>query len=141
MSYREKLAWLSLGAVALTFGPYFAIVAAGASGTDAMPNLGRLSLLGIAVVAQALLILGGRLVLSLRFREDSRASADERDLAIERRSVVAAYYVLIVGMIVVGCVMPFNSGGWAIVDTGLLAIVAAELVHYGVAVANYRKQA
>ncbi len=106
-----------------------------------MPNLGRLTLLGATVVIQALLILGGRIYLSLRSPDDARVPADERDLAIERRSVVSAYYVLMVGMIVVGCVMPFSSGGWAIVDAGLLAIVVAELVHYGVAVTSYRKQA
>ena len=73
--------------------------------------------------------------------EDARVPPDERDLAIVRRSISSAYYVLIGGMIVVGCVMPFNSGGWSIINAALLMIVAAELVHYGVVIASYRRQA
>jgi len=44
-------------------------------------------------------------------------------------------------MILVGCVMPFNSGGWKIVNAALFMIVAAEVVHYGVAAVSYRRQA
>lgn len=57
-----------------------------------------------------------------------------------RRSISTAYYVLIAGMILVGCVMPFNSGGWTIVNAALLMIVLAEVVHYGVVVVSYRRQ-
>jgi hypothetical protein len=49
--------------------------------------------------------------------------------------------VLIVGMILVGCVMPFGANGWAVVNVALFMIVAAEIVHYGVAVSSYRRQA
>jgi hypothetical protein len=57
------------------------------------------------------------------------------------RSVTCAYYVLITGMILVGCVMPFNSGGWTIINAAILMIVVAELVHYGTVVFSYRRQA
>jgi len=66
---------------------------------------------------------------------------DERDQAIKRRSVSSAYYVLIAGMILVGCVMPFNSRGWTIINAALFMIIAAEVVHYGVVVFSYRRQA
>ena len=66
---------------------------------------------------------------------------DERDRAISQRSVTAAYYVLITGVILVGCVMPFNTGGWPIVNATLFVIVLAELVHYGIVIWCYRKQA
>jgi hypothetical protein len=49
--------------------------------------------------------------------------------------------VLIAGMIVVGCVMPFNSSGWTTINAALAMIVAAELVHYGAIVVSYRRQA
>ena len=37
MTYREKFAWLSLAAMAIAFGPYFALVALGPFAGDAMP--------------------------------------------------------------------------------------------------------
>ena len=56
-----------------------------------------------------------------------------------RRSISSAYYVLIAGMIVVGCVMPFSASGWSIINAALVMIVAAEVVHYGVVVLSYRR--
>jgi len=41
----------------------------------------------------------------------------------------------------VGCMMPFNSTGWSIVNAALFMIIAAELVRNGALVANYRRQA
>ena len=58
-----------------------------------------------------------------------------------RRSISSAYYVLIAGMILVGGVMPFNSSGWSIVNAAILMVVMAEVVHYGVLVLCYRRQA
>ena len=140
MPYREKTAWLSLLALALTFGPYFAIAAAepfaGIAGTD----LRRIELFAAAALAQAFVLGMGRLVLTWRTPADDRLPPDERDRAISQRSIGAAYYVLIGCMIVVGCVMPFNANGWSIVNAAVASIVAAEVVHYGVAVTSYRRQ-
>jgi hypothetical protein len=52
-----------------------------------------------------------------------------------------AYYALIAGMILVGVVMPFNSGGWTIINAALFMIILAEVVHYGTVVISYRRQA
>jgi hypothetical protein len=88
------------------------------------------------------LILGaGYLYLRLGSPREERPPPDERDRAIEHRSISAAYYVLIAGMILVGCFMPFSSRGWTIVNAAIFWIVAAEVVHYGVVVASYRVQA
>ncbi len=59
--------------------------------------------------------------------------------AISRRSLGAAYGVLIAGMILVGCVMPFHASGWKLINTAAAMIVRAEVVHYGVAVSSYRR--
>ena len=67
------------------------------------------------------------------------APADERDRAISRRSLGAAYYVLIAGVILVGCVMPFQSAGWRLINAAVAAIVLAEVVRYGVAAYCYRR--
>jgi hypothetical protein len=142
MSYREKLAWLSLSAMALTFGPYFAIAGRGAAMDKPMPNLNLLWLFAIAAGVQLLIQGLGRLWLRHKDRLDGGLQLpDERDRAIEYRSVRAAYGVLIAGMILVGCVMPFNSSGWRIVNAALAMIVAAEVVHYATVVVSYHRYA
>ena len=140
MPYREKTAWLSLIAMAAAFGPYFTIVAR-RSLPGALPDLRQLGLLAVAAVLQMLILGAGHLYLRRGAPQDARTPPDERDRAIMRRSISSAYYVLIAGMILVGCVMPFSSSGWSIVHAALVMIVAAEVVHYGVVVLSYRRQA
>jgi hypothetical protein len=141
MPYREKTAWLSLLAMVVTFGPYFTMIATRSLPSEPMPNLRQLGLLAVTAVVQMLILGVGNLYLRRRSAQDARTPLDERDQAIMRRSVSSAYYVLIAGMILVGCVMPFRSGGWSIVNAALFMIIAAEVVHYGVVVFSYRRQA
>jgi hypothetical protein len=142
MPYREKLAWLSLTAMAFTFGPYFAIAGRGSAMDKPMPNLHLLWLYAIAAGVQVVIQGFGRLWLRHKERlEGGLQPPDERDRAIEHRSVRAAYSVLIAGMILVGCVMPFSTGGWRIVNAALAMIVAAEVVHYSTVVFSYRRYA
>lgn len=141
MPYLEKTAWLTLIAIAITFGPYFAIVAARDRPTSGMPNLHQLTLFGVTVLAEVIILAIGHALLAATSPIDARTPPDERDRAITSRSITMAYYVLIVGMIVVGCVMPFNSSGWKIIDAALAMIVSAEFVHYGVIAISYRQQA
>ena len=141
MSYREKTAWLSLIAMAVAFVPYFTIVAARPVPGRPLPDLRQLGLFAIAAIVQMFILGVGHLFLGRKSPEDSRTPPDERDRAIMRRSISSAYYVLIAGMILVGCVMPFNSSGWTIINAAVVMIVAAEVVHYGVTVFSYRSQA
>src|SRR5262249_23517635 len=119
MPYREKIAWLSLAALAVAFIPYFAIVAAVPFRDQAMPNLHMLALYAAAAAVRVLILGAGHLYLRRGSPEDARTPPDERDLAIKHRSLSAAYYVLVAGMILVGVVMPFSTGGWAIVNTAI----------------------
>jgi hypothetical protein len=82
----------------------------------------------------------GRWYLRRRSPLDARTPPDERDRAIDRRSVATAYYVLITGVIIVGVVMPFNASGWDIINAALFAVTLAEVVHYACVVTNYRLQ-
>jgi len=136
MPYREKTAWLSLIAMFVTFGPYFTLVATRSAPSPPMPNLRQLGLFAATAIAQMLILGVGHLCL-----RRVRTPLDERDEVITRRSVSWAYYVLVGGMILVGCVMPFESSGWSIVNAALFMIIVAELVHYGVVVVSYRRQA
>lgn len=140
MSYREKFAWLSIFAIVITFGPYFSMVALNPPG-DTLPNLHQLAMYaGVAVIR--MMILGvGYLILRRQSPEESRMALDERDLMIKYRSQSYAYYVLIAGMILVGCIMPFTNNGWSIVNAGLFMLVLAEITDYSTAVYSYRRQA
>jgi cytochrome b561 len=125
----------------VAFGPYFAIVGARSLPSEPLPSLRQLGLFAVAAIVQMLILGIGRLYFRRGSPQDAHVPPDERDLAIIRRSVSSAYYVLIVGMILVGCVMPFNSSGWSIINAAVVMIVAAEVVHYGVVVFSYRRQA
>jgi hypothetical protein len=140
MSYREKIAWLSLIAMAVAYGPYFTLIARGPIPWEPLPHLHPLGLFALASIVRMLILGAGYLYLRLSPQEE-RPPRDERDRAIEHRSISAAYYVLITGMILVGCFMPFSSTGWSIVNAAILWIVAAEVVHYSVVMASYRVQA
>ena len=71
---------------------------------------------------------------------EANLALDERDLAIKYRSRDYAYGVLMVGMIIVGCVMPFRSTGWEIVNTAIFMILLAEVVQDAAMIYSYRKQ-
>jgi hypothetical protein len=105
-----------------------------------LPNVRQLVLFGITAVLQAIIVGVGYLFIRRSSPDDARMPLDERDRAIMQRSISSAYYVLIGGMVVVGVMMPFNSSGWSIVNAAIFMIVAAEIVHHGVAVASYRRQ-
>jgi len=142
MSYRERIAWLSLSAMVLAYGSYFTLVAKGGPGPwEPWPHLHPLGLFALASIVRVIILGAGHLYLRFGFPREERPPLDERDRTIEHRAISAAYYVLMAGTILVGCFMPFNSGGWTIVNAAIFWIVAAEIVHYSVVVASYRVQA
>jgi hypothetical protein len=141
MPYREKIAWLALIAMAVAYGPYFMLAAKAPAPWEPLPHLHPLGLFAVVSIVRMLILGAGYLYLRLGSPREERAPRDERDRAIEHRSLSAAYYVLIAGMILVGCIMPFSAAGWTIVNAAIFWIVAAEVVHYGVVVGSYRLQA
>ncbi len=138
MPYREKIAWLSLAAMVVSYGPYFAYLA-WSQPSAAVPNLPLLGVLA-AVSAVRVAVLGP---LWLWFRASTPADdrlMDERDRDIERRAVGVAYYVLMTGALLAAMVMPFTTAGWDIVNAGLAAIVIAEITRDGLVVWAYRRR-
>ena len=133
MAWREKQAWLALSVMVVAYGVYFALVAG-----ERRSMLAMLLLFGGVAIAQAVVMIVGSIVLAVRAGKEAQARADERDRAIDRRSARIAYFVLLIGMIMVGVVMPFSEQGWRISNAALLALVVAEVV-YGVVVVSYRR--
>ena len=140
MPYREKTAWLALIALAFAFGSYFTFVAASAPGGGPAEPTPTWAVCRGRAWAAALVGLAP-FYLRRRAPQEARTPPDERDRAIMRRSLSSAYYVLLAGMILVGCVLPFNSRGWTIINAAVAMIVAAEVVRNGAVVVSYRRQA
>ncbi len=139
MPYREKLAWLSLVGMAVCYGPYFAITYRSPLLEQPLPNLRLMALFAAAAGGNAVWVLLGRLLVRMTTPRDERGVADERDQAIDRRASTIAYYVLIGLALYVGCVMPFTSSGWHIVNSMVASVIIAETVSYAAIVLGYRR--
>ena len=139
MPYREKSNLLALAAMLIAYAPYFVIATMTPLAAEPMPNLRLLAVFGAVSVVRMAILGVGELWFRVRTPEDVREKADERDRAIDRRSMAVAYYVLITGMILVGAIMPFLFAGWTIVNAALFAIVLAEIIRCTVAAVSYRR--
>lgn len=139
MPYREKVAWLSLLAMFFVFAPYFTWTELHPP-TDPLPNFQQLRLYAFACAAWGLILGIGHLSLRWANPGEARLALDERDLTIKYRSRDYAYGVLLVGLIIVGCVMPFRSKVWEIVNTAIFMVVLAEVAHYVSMIYSYRRQ-
>ena len=134
---RERSAWVWIAALLVVFGGYFAAIASLERASAEISFATRIAVLAVALTTLAVVVGIDRLFGWIRNRREA-SFLDERDRLIQLRSSSVAYYVLIVGMIIVGCVMPFGAGGWDIVHAALFAIVVAEVVHQGLIVIGYR---
>jgi hypothetical protein len=138
MAFREKMAWLTLVTMLAAYGTYFGIVGPAVGfGEVRMPDI--VWSFGPVAAAHAIVVIVGAIFIAVTAKKEAQARADERDRAIARRGATSGYYVLIVGMIVVGGIMPFSEAPWKIVNTALLAIVLAETVNNVVVLLSYRR--
>jgi len=141
MSGREAFSWVWLTTMIVTYGIYFSI----APGLDLRPGIPPLvpfELLAATALVQVIIITIASIV--IRMRDGPPSKMDERDRAIAHRAIAhrassVSYYVLMTGLIVVGCIMPFSDHGWKVVNTAVFAIVIAEIVHHGLVVLGYRR--
>lgn len=136
MTVRENFSWVWLAALIVTYGAYFTTIAV-LKAHGEIPMMTEFALLSGAALVQVIMLATGSVFVRMR-DPGARRKPDERDRAIEHRAAAVAYYVLMAGTILVGCVMPFSDSGWAIVHVALLVIVIAEIVHHGLVVRAYR---
>ena len=137
MPYREKLAWLMLGAIAVSYAAYFAVAYSGS--IEGLPNLRLLAVYAAAMALQLAILGVGRLVIGRSSGMEARARPDERDRAIANRAGARAYYVMMTGLVFTGVYLPFVQAGWEIVHAALITFVVSEFVHYGMIVRSYRR--
>jgi uncharacterized membrane protein len=133
MVAREQFAWVWLITMVATYAVYFAVVLA-LGETGVWTQVGLFA--GVTVV-QVVVVAVASAWISLRRRRGPES--DERDRAIQHRAAAIGYHVLIGGMILVGCILPFNHSGWSLFHAAVFAIVLAEVVRHGLIVAMYRR--
>ncbi len=135
MAFKEKIAWLTLVSMLVAYGVYFPLVA-----TRHYEPLEMIWLFGTVTIIQAIVVIVVSATMAIRSTKEARAPADERDRAIARRGTAYGYYVMMVGVILVGVVIPHMKVEPAvIVNTSLLAIVVAEAVRLSIVVFSYRR--
>jgi len=135
MSSLQKRAWLALWSMCPVYCVYFAIQIGFPDLLTTM--LEHIGLFALTASIHAVAYVSGLLVIKRREAGEPLLE-DERDRAIDARGTRVAYFVLLTCMIVVGVVMPFNNGGWKLVNTALLAIVLSETVRYALILIGYR---
>jgi uncharacterized membrane protein len=138
MHSKERTAWVWLACLVLAPSFYFVWGRA----LDLKPGnelLSRLTNLAMPLVLMAIAALSVKLLNIKNARQEGKEILDERDQLIEARASAVAYQVLMVGMIVVGFVMPFSATQWELIDTAFFAIVLAEMVHSVLILRAYRK--
>ena len=137
MAFQEKIEWLTLLAMAVVYVVYFSMVAAY---PDEPTLIQTLWLFAKVSVVHVVIVTVGAIALAVLNRRDASARSDERDRAISRRGASIAYYVLLIGAIIVCMVLPFEQPPAAkIINAGLLAIVIAEMVRHIVMLISYRR--
>lgn len=136
MSFKEKIAWISLVTTALVWGGFYGFMLATRGRYP-----GTVYFVGFfaAVTVQAVLAAGAAIVSAALAPRDATAAADERDRAIARGAYAIAYPILLILLLcVVGSIhLGANPVQMAYAIIG--AIVLAEIVHYGAQIAGYRR--
>ncbi len=136
MAYREKTAWLTLVSMMVAYTIYFGLILL----RPTPPGLFDIIwTFGAIASIQAVVVIIGSIVLAVRHSGEARIPPDERDRAIARRGASRGYYILMVGIIIVGVVMPFSDPAPKIINTALLALVIAETVRLIIVVLSYRR--
>ena len=138
MPARERFAWVWITTLVVVFSLYFAAI--GLHWPENNPSfLMQIAVLTLTTGTMAMVVGADRVIAWARGQGFRFDPPDERDRCIEWRASAYGYYVLMAGMIVVGCMMPFTNAGWDIVHAALFFIVIAELVHHGAIVLGYRR--
>ncbi|MBD9368492.1 hypothetical protein [Xanthomonas sp. XNM01] len=135
MSPLEKRAWLGLLSMGLPYCVYFGVLIA-------LPDwqatfLERIGFLAAVSLVHAAAYVTGLLVMR-RQEAGECVLQDERDQAIDSRATRRAYFMMLASMLLVGVIMPFESSGWALANTGLLCVVLTEAVRCVLVAAGYR---
>lgn len=136
MTFREKIDWATLGAIALAFGWYAIVFPWGMRGAPALAAQGGLLL--VVAIAMTLALTIAAIAFAIHRPRDANAPADERDRDVTRKATTRAYYVLIVGVTCCFAIAYWTADLAAVLNALLGTVVAAELVRLASQVTAYR---
>lgn len=139
MSFREKSDWASFVSL-LLLAFYFAEVVHGLM-TSAQPGPYYFVLFWTLIGVQVVIRAATHLALATRSPHEARAPADERELAIQMRSLMRPYWVLLLGSFAVIGTVHLGINTWQFAHGLLFVIWVSELVRYGHRLFYYRREA
>lgn len=126
MSFREKLAWITLATVLLCFGAYYGAIFSGLIDHDSPAALH----LALGALIALILLQGGlTLLAAVTTPKDSRGPRDEREQLIQARSHTIGYYTLMIAT--AALIVPTHTRGTDMVDIinfAILGIVISAIV-------------
>jgi uncharacterized membrane protein YbaN (DUF454 family) len=136
MSFRQKMAAISLAALVLMYGWYFAnVLMAG----GAIPGGRAVGMVVIAILGVAVIQIVGASLIAIVTREGQQPM-DERERSIERRAKEGAYVLLIVGALIAATLIHLGAGRIQMANAILAAVVVAEIARYaGFLVLHHRQ--
>jgi small-conductance mechanosensitive channel len=138
MSFREKISWLSLGAILISFGPYFgSLIFAGGPPWTLGASATRF-FIG-AVTIQVVLMAVGIAGIILSNLKEAPQPSDERDKMLSRRASAIAYAILVPALFCTLAIPFFGMSNAVFINAILAAIVVAETVRYSTEIIGYRR--
>jgi hypothetical protein len=133
MSPRYKIALLSLVSLAGIYAYYFARVASGITGQDAV------RLLHVTIVTIAIVQIAGHAII-IGTSSDRYGPMDERERDIDRRATAIGYYLLLVCALAATATLHLGASPPQMANAVLLAVVVAECARQGIfLVLHHRK--
>jgi hypothetical protein len=142
MSFREKIAWVSLAAFGFGFIVYFWSVIRVLAGKRSIGVVPELLVLGAMIVIPVLL----QLAIALRSRGEARTPKDEREALIDLKATQPAFLVLLISAFAsIGTMHLPVAGQWSTVHLKLLrlgvmlSITLAGVVKFAIQLALYRR--
>lgn len=142
MSFREKLAWLQVLALAGFGMAYFGPVFGSYLGVAAVPGgqfMWMVYCILALIIGLPLAAMGMAIISTLRTPREVRSPKDERDRMIALLGTRTGFYVLVTGILAAMLSMHAGSGPVLMVNFMLFALLLAELSRLGTQVFFYRR--
>jgi len=134
MSFREKIAWVALGGIAVAGALYFGNLA-----THDAPHSYFIGLFVAVMVAQAVITTVATIGVAALAPADARAPRDERDRMIGRLAAGQTYYPLLIGVMLSAVTIHFGNSLFGMLNLLLAVIMLAEASRFLFQIIAYRR--
>jgi len=134
ISFREKIAWVALGGIALAGALYFGNLA-----THDAPHSYFIGLFVAVMVAQAVITTVATIGVAALAPADARAPRDERDRMIGRLAAGQTYYPLLIGVMLSAVTIHFGNSLFGMLNLLLAVIMLAEALRFVFQIIAYRR--